>query len=79
MNPLKRLHPDELYESRRYKLSLDYWRTQSTQDIVRSLAAGAREPLIARDDGTVMQGNTRIKVLQERGYNVDALPRVPLP
>ena len=38
---------------------------------------GYQEYLKVKPDGTVMQGNTRIKVLQERGYNVDELPRFP--
>jgi len=77
VNPLKRFHPDSSYEIRRYRISLEYWRKRGTQEIVRSLAADQPQPLIVRGDGTVMQGNTRIKVLEERGYNVNALPRVP--
>jgi hypothetical protein len=77
VNPLRRLHSDRLYASRLYRISLEYWRTRSTQEIVDSLADGNPEPLVAKDDGTVMQGNTRIKVLEERGYDVDGLPRVP--
>jgi hypothetical protein len=44
---------------------------------VESLRPGPRtlSPLIVTRDGRVYQGNTRIKVLQERGYPVNDLPR----
>ncbi len=71
--PLKRLHSDQTLEGS----SLDYWRRQTTEKIVQSLRRDCDEPLTVKDDGTVMQGNTRIKALEERGYDVDSLPRVP--
>ena len=65
--PLQRIHPDSTYErdpdARR---SLDFWRQQPTDGIVESLRPGAKEPLIVRPDGRVSQGNTRIRVLEER-------------
>ena len=76
--PLRRLHPDATYERDQIaRGSLDYWRRQSTDRIADSLRPGANQPLIVETDGTVWQGNTRIKVLQERGYDVDSLPRIP--
>jgi hypothetical protein len=36
---------------------------------------GGSEHLIVKPDGRVVQGNTRIKVLGERGYPVNDLPR----
>ena len=51
----------------------------STEDIVRSLAPGSREPLTVKPDGRIVDGNTRIKVLQERGYDIETLPRVTMP
>jgi RHS repeat-associated protein len=69
--PLKSLHPDSSLD----KSSLDYWHTQRTDDIVDSLRPGQREPLIAKSDGTIMNGNTRVSVLRSRGYDVDQLPR----
>jgi len=75
-SPLRRLHPDSTYESDQLaKGSLDYWRRQSTDRIVDSLKPGANRPLVVDLDGTIRDGNTRIKVLQERGYDVDTLPR----
>jgi hypothetical protein len=38
----------------------------STDDIVRSLAPGSPEPLTVKPDGRVFDGNTRVKVLEER-------------
>jgi hypothetical protein len=67
--PLKRLHPDSSLKSS----SLDYWRGQSTDDIVGSLSKPGDEVLRIRPDGTVLQGNHRIKVLEERGFDTSAL------
>jgi hypothetical protein len=44
---------------------------------VDSLRPGALQPLIVKPDGTVVQGNTRVKVLEERGYPINDLPREP--
>ena len=75
--PLRRIHPDSTYDqdpdARR---SLDFWRQQPTDAIVESLKPDAKEPLIVTPDGRVWQGNTRIRVLDERGYDVNSLPRV---
>jgi hypothetical protein len=73
--PLKRLHPDGSLS----KSGLEYWRGQRTDVIVASLAPGKRESLKVKADGTVMDGNTRVKVLEERGYDVNELPREPYP
>jgi hypothetical protein len=54
---------------------LEHWRKQSTDDIIRSLAPGGREALRVKPDGRIMNGNTRIKVLEERGFDVNSLPR----
>jgi hypothetical protein len=74
--PLRRLH-DSVYESGSAKWSLEYHRQKTTEEIVASLRPGAISPLLVKSDGTVMQGNTRIKVLQERGYPIDDLERGP--
>ena len=80
--PLKRLHSDETLSRGFYRISLDYWRGQPTSRIVESLKprprqADYQEFLKVKSDGTIMQGNTRVKVLEERGYNVNELPRTP--
>jgi hypothetical protein len=74
--PLRRLH-DSVYESGTAKWSLEYHRQKTTGEIVASLRPGATSPSLVKLDGTVVQGNTRIKVLQERGYPVDDLERGP--
>ncbi len=73
--PLQRIHPDATYQSGSAKLALEHWRKQPTDDIVRSLAPGSREALRVKPDGRIMNGNTRIKVLEERGFDVNGLPR----
>jgi len=78
--PMQRLHPDETYETdQKAKRSLDYWRQQSTEEIIQSLKprVGNQEALTVKPDGTVVQGNTRTKVLEERGVDVNSLPRAP--
>lgn len=78
--PLRRLHSDATLNRGFYRISLEYWRGQPTGSIVESLKPRARDPkyqefLKVKSDGTIMQGNTRVKVLEERGYNVNQLPR----
>ncbi|WP_426107513.1 RHS repeat-associated core domain-containing protein [Massilia sp. TSP1-1-2] len=50
---------------------------ESTEKIVSSLKPGAKEPLRVAADGKIFDGNTRVLVLQERGVNVNQLPRTP--
>jgi hypothetical protein len=57
------------------KDTLDYWRKQSDDNIVKSLTSGGDEQLTIRPDGTVLQGNHRITVLKERGYDTSNLYR----
>jgi hypothetical protein len=78
--PLKRLHSDETLNRGFYRMSLEYWRGQPTRTIVDSLRPRQRDAkyqefLKVKTDGAIMQGNTRVKVLEERGYNVNQLPR----
>lgn len=79
--PLRRIH-DSIYEQDRdARRSLEYHRSRSTDEIVESLRPrpGNKEELRVKADGRVFQGNTRIKVLEERGYPVNDLPRDELP
>jgi hypothetical protein len=75
--PLRRIHESVYERDANARKSLEYHRTRSTGDIVESLRKlpGNREYLIVKPDGRVLQGNTRIKVLEERGYPVNDLPR----
>ena len=77
--PLRRIHSDQTLQSGSSRFSLDHWRKQPTPDIVASLAPGQVESLRVKPDGRVMNGNTRIKVLEERGFDVNSLPREMVP
>ncbi len=78
--PLRRIHGDALYEQDSdARRSLEYHRTRPTEEIVESLQPGKDGSLKVKPDGRVFQGNTRIKVLEERGYPVHDLPRDPIP
>jgi hypothetical protein len=72
---LKRIQSDATIKSGSNRFSYDFWRQQSTDDIVQSLRSGADEALRSTLDGRIINGNTRIKVLEERGFDVNALPR----
>lgn len=77
--PLKRIHPDSTYNQGSAKYDLERVRRMDTNKIIESLAPGAKEPLLVKPDGRVFDGNTRIKVLEERGYDVNRLPRTIVP
>jgi len=72
---LKRIHSDATITSGSIRFSYDFWRQQATDDIVQSLRPGANEALRSKPDGRIINGNTRIKVLEERGFDVNTLPR----
>ena len=79
--PLRRIH-DAVYEhDRDARRSLEYHRSRTTEEIVESLRPRSdnKEGLRVKADGRVFQGNTRIKVLEERGYPVNDLPRDEIP
>jgi hypothetical protein len=73
--PLRRIHSDQTLESGSSRFSLEYWRKQPTDDIIQSLQPGNPEALQVKPDGRIMNGNTRIKVLEERGVSIESLPR----
>lgn len=68
---LKKIHPITSLKPS----SLNFWRKKSTQEIVDSLKLGRKDALKVKPDGSVMDGNTRIQILEERGYDVNSLPR----
>jgi len=72
---LKRIHSDKTITSGSNRYSFDYWGKQSTDDIVRSLRPGKKDALKTKSDGRIFDGNTRIKVLQDRGFDVNSLSR----
>jgi hypothetical protein len=59
--------------------SYKYWSNRPTREIVDSLRpsyAQDAEPLMVNRDGKIVQGNTRILVLEERGFDIQSLPRM---
>lgn len=68
---LKFLHS----ESNLIKLKLENFRKIPTEDLIESLKPENEGALKTKTDGTIMDGHHRIKVLQERGIEVDNLPR----
>jgi hypothetical protein len=73
--PLRPVHQDDhLIEAK-----LERYRKATTEELIESLLPGKPGGLKARPDGTVLDGHHRIKVLRERGVNVDALPREVIP
>ena len=69
--PLKLLHSDDALSPAK----LDKFRKLSNEELIQSLQPGQVGSLKARPDGTVLEGNHRLKILRERGFSVDALPR----
>jgi hypothetical protein len=73
---LRIIHGDESFSPS----SLAYWRTRTVDYILDSFANPANDeyqPLIVRPDGTVLNGNTRLFVLEERGYDINMIPWEP--
>jgi len=75
---LRRLHADATI-IRGNQSAYRYWVTRTSEAIVASLQPGSREPLMVEPDGTVTQGNTRTLVLEQRGFDINSLPRTPYP
>ena len=63
---LRRIHADEVLEKGIGRISLEYWRQRSNEEIVESLRPGMKESLKVKSDGRIFDGNVRIKVLEER-------------
>jgi hypothetical protein len=71
MQPLRPLHP----ESSLSRAKLDELSNIPTEQRLGSLEPGQIGCLKARPDGTVVDGHHRIKILRDRGIDVDSLPR----
>jgi hypothetical protein len=76
--PLLVIHSSGALQSGIGRISMTFWKSRPTQEIVDSLAPGQRKSLRVKPDGRIMNGNKRITVLIERGYPVDDLPREEL-
>jgi RHS repeat-associated protein len=71
---LQRLHSEATIRQSN-SASYDYWSKKSTQEIIDSLKADSPYgELTINANGTVMDGNTRILVLEQRGVNIGELP-----
>ena len=68
---LRPLHPDASL----LRQKLDDYGKLSDQELIDSLRPGQAGSLKTRPDGTMVDGHHRVKILRDRGYNVDALPR----
>ena len=71
MTPLKPLHPDSSLSQSK----LEQYAKLSTEVLLLSLCPGQPGVLKVKQNGTIMDGHHRIKLLRERGINVDMLPR----
>jgi ParB-like chromosome segregation protein Spo0J len=73
--PLNPLHPDgSLVRSK-----LETYGKLSDRELIDSLRPGQSGSLKVRPDGTIIDGHHRIKVLRDRGVDVDSLPREVIP
>jgi ParB-like chromosome segregation protein Spo0J len=75
LSPLKSLHSDDTL----IRSKIDQYDKLSTQEIIDSLQPGQAGSLKVRPDGTVIDGHHRIKILRDRGIDVDTLPREIIP
>jgi hypothetical protein len=73
--PLQRVHTDKTLSTGSNRSALEYRRRRKTEDIVKSLRPGRAESLKVKPDGRIFNGNTRVKVLEERGFDVNSLER----
>ena len=68
---LRPLHPDSSLSQPK----LQQYEKLTTEELIASLVPGQPGALKVRRDGTLMDGHHRIKILRDRGIDVDALPR----
>ena len=73
--PLKPLHVD----SALIQVKLDQFSKLTTEELVESLQPGQPGSLKTRADGTMIEGHHRVRILRDRGVDVDSLPREIVP
>lgn len=73
--PLKSLHA----ESALSQTKLATFSRLSIEELINSLKPGQPGSLKTRPDGTVIDGHHRLRVLRDRGIDIDALPREVIP
>ena len=69
------LHPDSSLSPAK----LEQYGKLSTPALIDSLRPGQAGSLKVRPDGTIVDGHHRIKLLRDRGVDVDSLPREVVP
>ena len=69
--PLKSLHS----EGSLSQTKIERFSRLSDQKLMESLKPGQPGSLKTRSDGTIIEGHHRVKVLRDRGIDVDSLPR----
>ena len=74
-SPLKPLHS----KSALVNSKLEKYARLSDQELINSLKPGQPGSLKVRPDGTIVDGHHRIKILRDRGVDVDSLPRDLIP
>lgn len=72
---LKWLHP----ESSLSPAKIDRFNKVPTEVLIESLQPGRQGSLKVRPDGTVLDGHHRLRVLCDRGIDIEALPREIVP
>ena len=72
---LRRIHAEKTLRSGISRFSFEYWQQRGTEEIIESLKPGKIEALKVKPDGRILNGNVRIKVLEERGFNINSLER----
>ena len=73
--PLKALHGEATLN----QVKLERFSRMSTDALIESLKPGQPGALKTRPGGTVMDGHHRVKLLRDRGVDVDRLPREIIP
>lgn len=68
---LKPLHSDDSLS----QAKLDQYSRLTTEELVDSLRPDQIGSLKVRSDGTILDGHHRIKILRDRGVDVETLPR----
>lgn len=56
-------------------LKLGMFRRLTTEELLLSLRPGEASALKTRPDGTILDGQHRLKVLREQNVDIDVLPR----
>ena len=73
--PLKPLHSDiSLSQAKLGELD-----KLTNQELIDSLEPGQPGSLKVRPDGTIIDGHHRIRILRDRGVDIDLLPREIMP